>query len=343
MSVIDEARSKLEAEIGRLETLYFVSTITYKREAKAHYKKSKGADKPVIFEAGDWKREVAHNAGHFSAIVDDVLPKTLRETIFVRLISAVEVFHVDLVRAIFTFRRDLLSREQPLELPYAYVASLTTLSELITKLVDRDCRAITSGGFGDATKFYKQRFQIDLKGLPGYKELAAAHALRHILVHRLGHTDEQYRRTYKPKKRRVSVDQPYLLEAVKQLRLYADALIVHAAKLAVPVATRLLRDQNDLALHLQVDSPEAAELTSPDFFFLYNERYYMLRDLIRERHFVDHEVRLALRGDSKVLRVYLRKIRSLSEHSKLTILTPSKMRTVKTPKQAIEPVSCKVV
>jgi hypothetical protein len=88
MSVIDEARSKLEAEIGRLETLYFVSTITYKREAKANYKKSKGADKPVIFEAGHWKREVAHNAGHFSAIVDDVLPKTLRETIFVRLISA---------------------------------------------------------------------------------------------------------------------------------------------------------------------------------------------------------------------------------------------------------------
>jgi hypothetical protein len=336
MSVIDEARSKLEAEISRLETLYFVSTITYKREAKAHYKKSKGAEKPVIFEAGDWKREVAHNAGHFSAIVDDVLPKTLRETIFVRLISAVEVFHVDLVRAIFTFRRDLLSREQPLELPYAYVASLTTLSELITRLVDRDCRAITSGGFSDATKFYKQRFQIDLKGLAGYQALTAAHALRHILVHRLGHTDEQYRRTYKPKKRRVSVDQAYLLEAIKQLRLYADALVVHATKLAEPVAARALRDQNDLVLHLQVDSPEAAELTSPDYFFLYNERYYMLRDLIRERHVTDREVRLSLRGDTKVLRVYLRKIRGLAEHDKLTILTPSKMKNVKKPKQAAE-------
>ena len=98
MSVIDEARNKLEAEVAKLETLYYVSTITYKRDAKAHYRKSKGTDTPVVFEAGDRKREVAHNAGHFKAIVDEVLPKTLRETIFVRLISAIEVFHVDLAQ-----------------------------------------------------------------------------------------------------------------------------------------------------------------------------------------------------------------------------------------------------
>jgi hypothetical protein len=333
MSVIDEARSKLEAEIGRLETLYFISTITYKREAKAYYQKSKGADKPVVFEAGDWKREVAHNAGHFRSIVDDVLPKTLRETIFVRLISSVEVFHVDLVRAIFTFRRDLLARDQTLELPYAYVASLTTLSELITKLVDRDCRAITSGGFDDATKYFMRRFEIDLKAMQGYNALSAAHDLRHVLVHRLGYTDEQYRHAHKSKKRRISVDQPYLLDVIKHVRSYADALVVQAAKLAISqAASRSLRDQSDLALHVQIDSPEAVDLTSPDFFFLYNERYYTLRDLIRERHVADREVNLALRGDSKVLRVYLRKIRVLSEQSKLTILTPSKTRTVETSK-----------
>jgi hypothetical protein len=334
LSVIDEARSKLEAEIEKLETLYFVSTITYKHEVKAHYQKSKGTDKPLIFEAGDWKREVAHNAGHFRSIVDDVLPKTLRETIFVRLISSVEVFHVDLVRAIFTFRRDLLARNQPLELPYAYVASLATLSELITKLVDRDCRAITSGGFDDATKYFKRQFQIDLKALRGYNAIEAAHDLRHVLVHRLGYTDEQYRHAYKSKKRRISVDQPYLLDVIRHIRSYADALVSQIATLAFSQASRSLRDQSDLALHIQIDSPEAADLTSPNFFFLYNERYYTLKDLIRERHVADREVHLALRGDSKVLRVYLRKIRVLSEQSKLTILTPSKTRTVKTPKSA---------
>jgi hypothetical protein len=332
MSVIDEARNKLEAEMAKLETLYYVSTITYKREAKAHYQNSKGTDTPVVFEAGDWKREIAHNAGHFNAIVDEVLPKTLRETIFVRLISAIEVFHVDLVRAIFTFRRDLLARDQVVELPYAYVASLNTLSELITKLVDRDCRAITSGGFEDATKFYKRRFNIDLKALTGYKQLSASHDLRHVLVHRLGYTDEQYRKAYKSKRRRISVDEPYLLETIKQTRVYADSLVVHATKLSVASIKKPLRDQSDLSLHIRADSPEAADLSSPEFFFLYNERYYALRDLIRERHIADQEVRLALRGDSKVLRVYLRKVRAFADQSKLSILTPSKTRKVKEPK-----------
>ena len=50
MSIVDDARRKLEAEIARLETLYFVSTITYKREAKEHYRKSQGADKAIIFD-----------------------------------------------------------------------------------------------------------------------------------------------------------------------------------------------------------------------------------------------------------------------------------------------------
>ena len=329
MSIVDEAGRKLEAEIARLETLYFVSTITYKREAKERFRKSQGADNPIVFEAGEWKREVAHNAGHFRAIVEDVLPKTLRETIYVRLISAVEVFHVDLVRAIFIFRRDLLARKQVIELQYGYLASINTVSELITKLVDKDCRALTSGGFEDATKFYKQRFQIELKALPGYKQLAAAHDLRHILVHRLGFTDESYRRQYKSKKRRIAVDEPALLALVKYIRSYADALFKQVEKLTAAAPVRVPRDQSELAIHVLIASPEAAELTAPDFSFLHNERYYSLRDYIRERRIDGSEVCLKLRGDQNVLRVYLRKVKSLSKHEKLTILTPSKTRTVK--------------
>ena len=332
VSVVNEARSKLEAEISKLETLYFVSTITYKNEVKAQYRCSKGGDKAIVFKTADWEREVAHNAGHFKAIVDRILPQTLRETIFVRLISAVEVFHVDLVRAIFSFRRDLLSRDQKVELPYAYLASITTLSELITKLVDRDCRAITSGGFDDATKFFRQRFKIDLKQLPGYKHLSEAHDRRHLLVHRLGLTDEHFRHAYKQTRRRVSLDQLYLLGSINHIRNYADALIGEAAKLAIAPGKTVNRGKSDLSLHLKLESSEASDLTSPDFFFLYNEKYYSLRDLVRERNVVDDEIRLSLRGDSKVLRVYLRKIQVFADQNKLVILTPSKTRNVKQPK-----------
>ena len=150
-----------------------------------------------------------------------------------------------------------MARKQVVELQYEYVASLKTLSELITKLVDRDCRSITSGGFEDATKYYKNRFNIELKALAGYQQLSASHDLRHVLGHRLGYTDEQYRKAHKSKSRRISVDQPYLLETIKQTRVYADALVVQATKLSVASIKKPLRDQTDLSLHIRVDSPEA--------------------------------------------------------------------------------------
>jgi|SRR5271165_1637404 len=330
MDIVNEALNKLEAEITRLETLYFVSIVTYRREAKHRYRKSRGSDRPVEFETPGWKREIAHNAGHFKAMVDGVLPQTLRETIFVRLVSALEVFHVDVVRSIYALRRDLLQRESTIELPYAYLASLSTIPELITKLVDRDCRAITSGGFEVATKFYKQRFNIELKSIPGYKNLKEIHDRRHILVHRLGHTDDQYRRSYSYGPRRVSVDQPYLLNSIQYIRSFAHEVVKRGGSLAanaIPASSS--RGLNDMAVHVKLQSLEAEAMTSPEFFFLYNERYYCLRDLIRERTVSGQEVRLSLRGQSNVLRVYLRKIKALAKQDKLLIVTPSKTRNVK--------------
>jgi hypothetical protein len=330
MDVITEALTKLESEITRLETLYFVSTITYKREAKDRYRKSGGIDRPVEFKTSEWKREVAHNAGHFKAMVDGVLPKTLRETIFVRLVSALEVFHVDVVRAIYALRRDLLQRESTIELPYAYLARLDTLPELITRLVDRDCRKITSGGFEYATKFYKQRLNIELKSIPGYGNLKEIHDRRHILVHRLGYTDDQYRHSYSYARRRVSVDQPYLLTSIQFIRAFAQEVVKRSSSLvASSIAPASSRWLSDLTLHVKLQSLEAEAMTSPEFFFLYNEQYYCLRDLIRERTLLGEEVNLALRAKSNVLRVYLRKIKVLAKQNKLIIMTPSKTRNVK--------------
>lgn len=330
MNVITEALTKLESEITRLETLYFVSTITYKREAKDRYRKSRGADRPIEFQTPEWKREIAHNAGHFKAMVDGVLPKTLRETIFVRLVSALEVFHVDIVRAVYALRRDLLQRESTIELPYSYLATLDTLPELITRLVDRDCRAITSGGFEYATKFYKQRFNIELKSIPAYGKLKEIHDRRHVLVHRLGYTDDQYRHSYRYTHRRVSVDQPYLLSSIQFIRSFVQEIVKQTSSLAASsIAAPSSRGLSDLAVHVKLQSLEAEAMTSPEFFFLYNEQYYCLRDLIRERSVLGQEVNLSLRGKSNVLRVYLRKIKVLAKQGQLAIVTPSKTRNVK--------------
>jgi hypothetical protein len=133
--VIIDAKNKLDAEISRLETLYYVSTILYGKEMRAKYKQSSARQAlPVIFRSAGWEREVAHNAGHFRVIVEKILPQTLRETILVRMVSALEVFFTDTVREVYASRRDLLQRQGPIELPYAKLVSIQSASELITTL-----------------------------------------------------------------------------------------------------------------------------------------------------------------------------------------------------------------
>ena len=151
--MIADAGNKLDAEIARLEMLYFVSTILYSREVKAKYREARHADKPVVFRSSQWKRVVAKNAGHFKQIVENLLPRSLRETIFVRLVSAVEVFLTDVIREMYAIRPDMLQTDNVVELSYQRLTSLRTRSEVITYLVNTDCRRLTSGGFNELKKY----------------------------------------------------------------------------------------------------------------------------------------------------------------------------------------------
>jgi len=328
--MIADAANKLGVEISRLETLYFVSTILYRRESKAKYREARGADKPVEFKSAGWKREVAKNAGHFKQIIEELLPRTLRETIFVRLVSALEVFLTDIVREVYAARRDLLESDTNIELSYRYLSSLRTTSDLISFLVDRDCRALTSGGFKKTTKYYKERLGIDIAGSSHFNALSEIHERRHLLVHRLGYTDEQYRHMYGSDTRRVSIDESFLLESIKTMRDFAAEVVNRADSIiAAKPPARIQKGHNEVLLELELRSHKADQMTSPDYTFLYNERYYSLRDMLVERSVVGTCVALRLRGDKKVIRVFLRKIKGLATAKELIIMTPSKTTNAK--------------
>jgi hypothetical protein len=328
--MIAEPANKLEAEVSRLETLYFVSTILYRREVKAKYREARHSDRPIEFRSTGWRREVAKNAGHFKQIVEELLPRSLRETIFVRLVSALEVFLTDVVREVYAARRDLLETDSHIELSYRYLGSLQTTSELITFLVNKDCRALTSGGFMKATKYFKDRLGIDIASAQSFNTLKEIHERRHLLVHRLGYTDELYRNTYGQHTHRVSIDETFLLESIKSIRDFSAKVVAGAdSVISGGPAARLPKTLDEISIDVEVCSPEADRLTSPDFSFLYNERYYSTRDMLVERSVSGPRVKLKLRGEKKVIRVFLRKVQVLAKVKKLVILVPSKTTNAK--------------
>jgi hypothetical protein len=328
--VIIDAKNKLDAEISRLETLYYVSTILYGKEMRAKYKQSSARQAlPVIFKSAAWEREVAHNAGHFRVIVEKILPRDLRETIFVRMVSALEVFFTDMVREVYASRRDLLQRKGPIELPYAKLVSMQSASELITTLVGRDCRSLTSGGFSVMEKYFRQQFQIELNNLVGFSKLRELHDRRHLLVHRLGSVDDEYRHKYQSAKRRLSVEEEYLLDSIQTIRDFSSALMKEATAVAsVKQASAPMRNMIDMTLDLDLLSSDAIPVVDLEFFFLYNEQYFALRDFVLERTPKDTGILLRLIGPIGVIRAYRRKIQRLAEEHKVVIKS-TRMRNAK--------------
>jgi hypothetical protein len=245
------------------------------------------------------------------------------------MVSALEVFFTDMVREVYASRRDLLQRKGPIELPYAKLVSMQSASELITTLVGRDCRSLTSGGFSVMEKYFRQQFQIELNNLVGFSKLRELHDRRHLLVHRLGSVDDEYRHKYQSAKRRLSVEEEYLLDSIQTIRDFSSALMKEATAVAsVKQASAPMRNMIDMTLDLDLLSSDAIPVVDLEFFFLYNEQYFALRDFVLERTPKDTGILLRLIGPIGVIRAYRRKIQRLAEEHKVVIKS-TRMRNAK--------------
>src|SRR5258708_6701817 len=108
-------------------------------------------------------------------------PRYLRETVLVRLISSLEVFLLDVVRDVFLARRDLFHTDSKrLDFSYGELLSASSVTELWSKVINKDIRSLQNQGFKEIAKFYRTRLKIDLtgRGIPMYR-LEEIHKLRH--------------------------------------------------------------------------------------------------------------------------------------------------------------------
>jgi hypothetical protein len=109
----------LEAEIARLRGLYRTSVLSYGRTQrelrKEMYAEGYDRDVPVLADPNDPDSVIANNAYAFLNRMNSQFPRYLRETIFVRLISALEVFIVNVTRELFLHRRDMFHTNEKIE------------------------------------------------------------------------------------------------------------------------------------------------------------------------------------------------------------------------------------
>lgn len=160
----------------------------------------------------------------FVGALKNQIPRYLRELIFVRAMSAFEVYLIDSIREIGKIDPALFGSSEGVEIPREKIFASTSIEHLIDQIIDQDCRSLGSGGFLEITKYYKNRLGIDYSSLqPGQKVLEEYHDRRHILVHRLGMVDKKYTHKYNFSGKKISVDDLYLTKVLADLDTFTQA------------------------------------------------------------------------------------------------------------------------
>lgn len=314
-----KAYSNARAEFSRLRELYLSSCYAFDQtEEVLRYKakRRQAVDQDLVVV-----RPIQYSLKHsFGARVRG----QLRELTFIRLVSVLEAYLVDTVRDIFFITKQPF-KDQDVQVTFtqAEILSADSMSYVLSKIVNKECRRLTSGGFIEILKFYRSRFSIDLTTLkPGKAVMGEYHERRHIFVHRLGKPDSKYRKTYAFAGNQLTVDEAYLNACFGHFEAFVEAVNQHLTTWLGSVASQNQRAAFQASvkylIFLQKDRDSDPALFNEDFQFWVGDELYAFRDILKSKKFLSqHECELVIAGDSEALLTYGKYLRRAEKQGHL--------------------------
>jgi len=325
---------KFQTESARIKSLYVSTQYSYGQTAgdltRKIESKEVNASKPFKLSPKHDEPDSAHeNAYVVLRRFKNQFPKYLRKTLLVRLISSLEVFFLDVVREVFLARRDLFHTDSKrLEFSYGELLSVGSVTDLWSKVINRDIRNLQNQGFKEIVKFYKGRLGIDFAGceIPMAK-LEEFHDRRHILVHRLGVVDDEYRHRYKTDEKTLTVTHEYLFGCMAELSRLTSWLYERATK-KMAEAPGFARTPPEFLIRLTVEvaSGEVPRFLFPGFDFHVGEKIQRLGDLLVSRTTEAGTHIMTIGGETSAVRTYLKLLKSAEAQGIIAVRQRSLLR-----------------
>jgi len=152
--------------------------------------------------------------------------KNLSEIVFIRVISGLEVYMKDSILEIF--RKNKLpfkNLKKDLKFDYNELLSFKSTADIVNKLIKTELREVKNGGISELIRYYNNTFGLEISiDSPEFKKLLKYHDQRHILVHRLGKTDEVYRKKYGSNIFTISIDEDYLMTCIDDFNTFGNKI-----------------------------------------------------------------------------------------------------------------------
>jgi hypothetical protein len=317
-----KAYSVAKTELSSLNDLYGSSLYAFAQteevlryKARCRYNRHGAVDEDlVIVQPIKYKLKPAYTRR---------VRQQLLELIFIRLVSVLEAYLVDTVRDIFVMTKDPF-KDQLVQVNFtqAEILSIDSMSYVLSKIINKECRRLTSGGFSEIIKYYRTRFDIDLPGIPpGKSVMEEYHERRHLLVHRLGKPDTQYRRRHIFTGKEVTVDEAYLNSCFQDFEGVIESVNQKLAVWLPTIASGEYRALHQASVTYRVVILGDAEpaCLEEDFQFWVGDELHFLHDILKGKKYLSQcECDLTLAGEQEALRAYGKGLRNAAKGLYLT-------------------------
>jgi hypothetical protein len=167
--------------------------------------------------------------GKSLSIVDGALfhiNRYLFELVLIRLVACVESFLIEAVRDVFLVdKKPFKIRSKKHEFTQDQLLGLSSVRELESLIIEKECRRLASGGYATIRDFFAKNLLISLDTVTKNAiRIEFYFDTRNALIHRLGATDNLYRRKHKTNTKFVAVDQDLVDEAFRNAKHFRLSL-----------------------------------------------------------------------------------------------------------------------
>jgi hypothetical protein len=207
-----------------------------------------------------------------------------RELLYIRIVSALEIFLVQTVRDIFKQTiKPFESNIKKIELNHSQILQLTSIRQLRNSMLHKETRPLSSAGYEDVVKYYKHQLKVDISSLgPGLGKMKYYHQIRHILVHRLGKVDKHFKKEYNFSKTYLQIDESLLISLFNDVYSYAFQvsekikILINANKVL-----KIYRHFKGERLRIEFDSQinDKVNFLEPEYHFWVGDDIFYLEDL----------------------------------------------------------------
>lgn len=288
------ALRRLETELSRLSDLH----------------RSLGSD-------GDAKLAAKRELGFGKKGLD-----VLRETVFVRLVSALEVFLVDSIRELFRSRKDLFRRDDQVRVSIDELLTVRSHTPFLSTFLRDELRRLQNRGLASMASYFSRHFGIEIAEWDCFDTLLEVETRRHLLVHRLGRTDEFYREKYQFKNKIVRVSGTYLDDSIALVRDFARRVAPQAEELIAAgdqVVQKRAETQHRVRWVLSDFDDIGHRAVQPSKTFIVGDQLTAVQDLEVERRLLNGCLSITVAGERAVVRHFGVILKRLARRGHLVI------------------------